>query len=180
MSERREESKREREYDEKVVEAGKSAAQAAIQFLDRHRGVLSSEQIRIIVRREKEIAEERYLESRGASRVNENFSRNPGMTLFVTTEGKNRAIVLCRDHDYPVSADQISSAPNGIWVLKFPKGIYIMSRGGAQFYQEGNMRNLDRSKKPFVLDYDDVLRVEGDSGELWQNRDYDWDGRPKK
>ncbi len=54
-----------------------------------------------------------------------------------------------------------------------------MGSGGASFYLEAS-EDLRQSEKPFALDYEDVVRVEGDADELWQNVHYNWDGTSKE
>lgn len=113
----------------------------------------------------------------------EDFSRQPGIRIYLTSDGIKRATDTFKRFNYSIPKTQ-SLLPN-LLVLSFPKGIYLMGREACQFYQdvsevwEGVSRGTPRlglANKPFLLPYTAVVRVEGKAGEFWQNWDFKWDG----
>ncbi|MBI2268398.1 MAG: hypothetical protein HYU80_03055 [Candidatus Blackburnbacteria bacterium] len=89
---------------------------------------------------------------------------------------------MCEREGYPITETQIEEVRPDLVALKLPRGVYSMGMGGAQFYQEANAdwKQSNRVDKPFALGYNDVVRIEGNANELWQNVNYNWDGTPKK
>ena len=89
---------------------------------------------------------------------------------------------MCEREGYAIPDTQIGEVTPDLAVLRLPRGVYGMGMGGAEFYQEANTdwEQSHRAEKPFALGYNDVVRIEGDANELWQNVNYQWDGAPKE
>lgn len=167
------------------VEAVASQTEGTVRgLLSRHKDLVAEGIAEQIVAREVSRAKEEYATQRLEGHANDNFSKTPGVTIYMTDEAKVAISALFeREGGYAISAEQWRSLPNDVWEVSFDKGIYSMGMGGCQFYQEAdanfNEGGRDKVRKPFTARYNDVIRVEGKSGELWQNVDYNWDGSPK-
>jgi len=113
-------------------------------------------------------------------RSNDNSSDQPGLTLYTNSNGKAYILRESSANDYPIEEDQFSRGDGAMWTLRLPEGTFLMGMGGCQFYVESP--DFEKTKKgnyPFGMHYEDVIRVEGDSGELWQNNYFNWDGTAK-
>jgi hypothetical protein len=159
------------------------ALQAELQareLLSRHPGLIAPEVVEMVAQREMGFAVQRYGESRFAGRANDNGSKKPGLTAYVTPEARDYVVEVFKREGYGVP--QIEEVTPELIAVRLPKGVYGMGLGGAQFFVDESDDNGDKRKaeKPFVLRYKDVVRVEGDADELWQNHDYNWDGTRKE
>lgn len=150
-------------------------------LLSGHSDLVSPETVDLIVQREVALALQDYGEKRLRGYANDDYSQQPGLTAYLTPQGRERVVEMCEREGYPIVDAQIEEVTTDLIVLRLPRGIYHMGGGGAQFYQEVNTdwKQLNEANKPFTLGYDDVVRIEGDANELWQNAYYQWDGTPK-
>ncbi|KKR49647.1 MAG: hypothetical protein UT84_C0022G0010 [Candidatus Curtissbacteria bacterium GW2011_GWA1_40_16] len=154
------------------------------ELLGRHQDLVAPSVAQQIIEREVSRAVQEYGAKRLEGRANDNYSKAPGVTIYMTNEAKVAISALFdREPGYSIPPEQWRSLPNNIWEVSFPRGIYSMGGGGCQFYQEADddfdRGRRDRVRRPFTAGYDDIVRVEGKSGELWQNANYNWDGTPK-
>lgn len=167
------------------VEAVASRTQSEVsELLGRHKDLIPEGVATQVVAREVTRAREEYASSRLEGHSNDNFSKTPGITIYMTDEAKVAISALFeRESGYTIPAAQWRPLPNGVWEVSFDRGIYSMGMGGCQFYQEAdanfNEGGRDKVRKPFTARYDDIVRVEGKSGELWQNVNFNWDGTAK-
>ena len=154
------------------------------EILSRHADLVAEGVVEQIVAREVSRSKEEYAAQRLEGHANDNNSKTPGITIYMTDEAKVAiAELFKREVGYSVPQEQWRSLPNNIWEISFTSGIYSMGMGGCQFYQEADANFMeggrDKVRRPFTARYDDIVRVEGKSGELWQNVNYNWDGTPK-
>lgn len=152
------------------------------ELLDRHQDLVAPGVAHQIIQREVSRATEEYGARRLEGHANDNFSKAPGMTIFMTDHAKASLVPIFEEAGYAVPAEQWQPSLNNTWSIAFPAGAYSMGMGGYSFYQEADP-DLDSGKgsrrKPFSTPYDSIIRVEGKSGELWQNVHFNWDGTPK-
>lgn len=167
----------------RVGEVGDNRETEIQELLSRHSDLITDNIANQIAMREAKRAREEYLKSRLEGHANDNISKAPGITIYVTDEAKAVLTSKFEQALYPVPKQAWKPIANGVWEISFAKGIYQMGFGGCQFYQEADddyfKGGSGNARLPFVARYDDVIRVEGDSGELWQNVNYSWDGTPK-
>lgn len=163
------------------TEVAKDAAQEARGFLGRHSSLVAPEVVDLIAHREGASALQEYGKRRLDGHANDNFSQKPGLTAYLKPQGREKVAAMCEREGYPIADTQIEEITPHLIAIRLPRGVYGMSMGGAQFYQEADTdwEQSGRAEKPFALDYNDVVRIEGDSNELWQNVNYRWDGIPK-
>lgn len=163
------------------TEVAKGAEQRARELLGRHPSLVAGEVVDLIAQREASLALQEYGKRRLDGHANDNFSHQPGLTAYLTPQGRKRVVAMCEREGYAVPNTQIEEVTPDLVALRLPRGVYGMGMGGAQFYQEASSdwEQSNRAEKPFALGYDDVVRIEGDANELWQNVNYQWDGTPK-
>jgi hypothetical protein len=167
-------------------EAGEKAVASARELLDRHRDLVGPTLIDFITSRESQRAEEAARKAREEGRMNDNNSKAPGLTAFITKAGyEGLTEALGRDDVGPYMEGYVGSMqpvdPEGaVYSLRLPSGTYGMGMGSCQFYGEASLGDgypTDR-ENPFTMPYDMVIRIEGDSGELWQNANFTPGGGP--
>lgn len=165
------------------VEVAQEAQEAARDLLNRHPGLVDPTIIELIALREGALALANYARNRREGHENDKSSRKPGITIYVTPETRRKVIERCEHGGYPVPSALMEEVTPTMWALRFQTGIYMAVGGGVQFHQETapnfQYGSYHMGTKPFALDYEEVIRVEGDDNELWQNLDYNWDGTPR-
>ena len=153
------------------------------ELLGRHKDLVAEGVTEQIVAREVSRARDEYAAKRLEGHANDNYSKTPGITIYMTGTAKEALAKVFEEGGYPVSDEQWKPLPNSVWEISFLTGTYGMGLGGCQFYQEADddfyKGGRDKVRKPFSTPYDSIVRVEGKSGELWQNVNYAWDGVPK-
>jgi hypothetical protein len=149
-------------------------------MLGRHRGVVSSSDIEKIAGEEAEREARKYIRDRRAGyKNNENNYGSQGLTLYLSSRVKEKLLRAFEGKGYPfMTADSFSRAEKGLWSLILPKGVYASGAGTMHIF--GEVTPNDVGQYPIMLDYAEVVRIEGDGGQLWQNSVMRWDGRPKK
>jgi hypothetical protein len=167
--------------------AGEEAANTANELLVRHIDLIGPTVIDFITGREFERASEAAKVARAEGRMNDNYSQAPGLTAFMTKsgfEGLSEAAKKDGKASYLsgyVAEMQPVDPGETVYSLRLPRGMYGMGFGGCTLYgeasAEGNQLHRDR---PFSMPYETVIRVEGDSGEIWQNADLQPDGTPRE
>jgi len=165
----------------KSTEVAKYAEQKARELLGRHPGLVITKVANLIAQREATLALQEYGKKRLDGYANDDYSQQPGLTAYLTPQSLKRVVKMCEQDGNRITNIQIEEVTINLIALRLPRGAYVMGGGGAQFYQEANTdwEQSHTADKPFLLDYNDVVRVEGDANELWQNINYQWDGTPK-
>lgn len=163
--------------------AGETAANAANELLIRHIDLIGPTLIDLIASREFERASEAAKVARAEGRMNDNGSRAPGLTAYFTKAGVDALREAAeKEEAAPYLAEYVTSMQpvdpeETVYSLRLPQGMYGMGLGGCQFYGEAAVDGVQlNSEKPFTTPYHVVVRVEGDSGEIWQNQDLTPDG----
>lgn len=169
-------------------EKADQAAAKAKELLDKHADLIDPETIARIEQREATSAYVAAQEARAEGRLNDDFSKAPGLTVFFTRagfEGFSKAVAEGNDERYRyldgyVAEMQPVDPEETVYSLRLDTGMYAMGFGGATFYGEASTAdNQLQRDKPFSAPYNMVVRVEGDSGELWQNAHLTPDGAPR-
>src|SRR3989344_2161281 len=165
----------------KSQEVAIRAEQSAREFLGKHADLIGQTVIDIVAQRESALALDKYGQRRLEGHANDNWSRKPGITVYVTPDAKEAVVRVFERENYPVTQEQIEAVNPNTWAFRFPRGVYGMGMGGCQLYLEASedWEKSNKAEKPFVLGYNDIVRVEGDANELWQDVNYQWDGTPK-
>ena len=165
----------------KSTEVAKGAEQRARELLGRHPSLVAKEVVDLIAQRESALALQEYGERRISGHANDNSSQQPGLTAYLTRQGRERVVEMCEREGYPIADTQIEEVTPDLVALRLPRGVYNMGMGGAQFYQEAraDWEQSYKADRPFTLAYNDVVRIEGNANELWQNVNYQWDETPK-
>lgn len=159
----------------------KRVASEVRELLERHSEFLGPELVRTISHREGIRAGNEYIHKLIEGRGNDNASKNPGVTIYLTDLGKIHLSGLLSREDYQISQDDLEDAGEHLTALRLPKGAYQAGGLGLRFQIEAsdNWHDIATAPYPFKLQYEHVVRIEGDSGELWQNDYYSVDGSPK-
>lgn len=163
---------------EQVIESKEKEVR---ELLARHTGLVSADTINQIVEKEIKATRDDYRRKRLEGKANDQWSyEKPGITVVVSTKVKDALLEICEKAAYP--RQEAEEVAEGIWYLKFPKGLYSAGGGGMQFYLEPGREKgqpMYKAKYPLATPYNDVIRVEGEGNYLWQNTNYNWDGTPK-
>jgi hypothetical protein len=169
------------------VEVAKRAEYRAKTFLNRHSDLIFQETANLIAQKEYDSALNNYLTRRENGLANDEESEKPGIIIYVSPiEAKNILDYVEKEYG-PVKKDQVKVYSEKLSSLRFPKGVFYMVDGGlgggmCQFYREQTTEDTmvsGRMKYPFAAKQENIVRIEGKAGELWQNPDYRWDGTPK-
>jgi hypothetical protein len=115
------------------------------------------------------------MEQRDAGLMNDEHSIAPGITALV----KDIDIeCLEKIKDAPFALEEVESPEGWLFRLSFPEGAYrlkkgVVELGGSAVFENGEIIGMSKhwSGAP-----DQIIRIEGHSGELWQNPDYYADG----
>lgn len=112
---------------------------------------------------------------------NTDFSVRPGMTVYVTPESRAKIARVNEKCGYdPLDVTYIT---DNIEALTYPDGVYGMGGlGGFELWQhatpsEDDTRGWKTRRNVVNGPYEMIIRVEGHSGEVWQNFDYSQEGR---
>ncbi|MBI2074205.1 MAG: hypothetical protein HYT83_00030 [Candidatus Levybacteria bacterium] len=108
-------------------------------------------------------------------RGNADSSMGPGMTVYVTPGGRDQLERVAQECGY----DGLNTRPvaEGIVAIDYPNGVYGTGLGGVELWQHAVSSNDDKSEwntrsMPTSMPCYLVIRIEGSSGEHWQNVDY--------
>lgn len=161
------------------IEAARKAEQRVRELFGRYPTLVAEEVANLIAQREGIFALKEYVERRISGRANDNSSQQPGLTAYLTRQGCEIVVEMCKLGGYPIADTQIEEVTPDLVALRLPRGIYNMGRGNAKFYleAEADWEQSREANKPFALGYNDVVRIEGDAAdEFWQNVNYNGDG----
>ena len=163
------------------AEVAEVAGQRARELLTRHLGLVAPEVVELIAQREAGLAGQEYVRRRNEGKANDDYSQRPGLIAYLTPQGCQKVVETCKKAGYAIVPTQFERVNRNLVALQLPRGVYSIGGGGAKFYQEASddWEFSNRAEKPFLLEYDDVIRIEGSADELWQNDTYQWDGTPK-
>jgi hypothetical protein len=175
-------------------QVGDAAAYHAGEFLKEYVGVgkpISQEGYEAILAAERERAETKYRAHREAGLANEEISQAPGLTALLRLRpdsGGRDKRVFDLIPDQPAfsspSIEQISEVDEntGLFALRLPEGVYH-SDNFMHFLTKGNVwagKIRGEREDSFALFDFQVVRIEGDNGELWQNPGYTPDGTKRE
>lgn len=121
---------------------------------------------------------------------NETYSTVPGIKIYTSSSG----LLYVTDSDkFPeaeLSRSDFQEIGHNAWLLELPTGIFAQGgiRGVAGEEMTFNQTTYETKNSPktsgqFNIPLADLYRIEGTSGnppDLWQNRHYTWDFRPRR
>jgi hypothetical protein len=139
--------------------------------------VLDSETLEAFLEHEYRDKKADYLKKREEGRANDKESKAPGITVYVTLEGAEIVAKMCALKNYRVLDEEVATQSDSVVSIEFPTGTYRMDDLTAEFWAKEDKDG--KPTKSFPLPYEAIIRVEGDSGELWQNKRFNWDGTQK-
>lgn len=164
-------------------EIGRRAELNAKNLFERNSAFIDPRTGEIVAEREKELAVQKYLEKRKAGLANDLNSKEPGMTLCVTQEGKERLEKIGKRRKFDVTFRQTVETRPDEYLVEFPTGIFaetfLEGFFAAETYQAKKHGAFESTKKRFNLRNEFIIRIEGKHGELWQNPNFNWDGSKK-
>ncbi len=168
--------------------AADQAIEAAGKFLGRHRDLVATGVAAMIFSRERDRVYDETMTARIEGNLNDDYSLAPGLVVFFTQAGHD---VLCQaavreaqkaPHLAAYAAALQPTEDGTAYWLDMPFGTYSMGggRGGCRFYGEVDMveGRVIGGRDPINMGYDEILRIEGYSGEFWQNRNFTPQGTP--
>jgi len=169
------------ERTERLAEQAVQASEQAARRFWISVGLQSEVQILAALARTHESVRQTIRELRETGLYNDNSSLKPGLAAYLTPEGKTIA-----EDTYPAPSpyhqfEPVEETP-GVFKIELPFGGYIAGAGSVTLYGQAQIDasgNFIFHKKPVNLGYPSVVRVEGYSGELWQNWSLLPDGSPK-
>lgn len=164
----------------KSVEVARRAEEEIRSILSKHKDLIPNKTVDLIAQRQAAAALIEYRERRIRGLANDDSSQEPGLTAYLTSQGRDRIVALCLSKGYPIPEKHFQEITQEVVALRLPKGIYEMGGGGCLFHQEADAVNDDNARKPFSAGYHEIVRIEGDANELWQNVNYTWKGTPRK
>jgi len=110
------------------------------------------------------------------------ISTAPGMNVYLTDSGFSNVSMSVRELEYEHfgyaldKAEQAEQDDAVISKLRLHNGIYQVVLGGLQLYGVGIIvpdgSQVRGISEPLGLAYDDTIRLQGDRGEYWQNRNF--------
>lgn len=159
-------------------EAGQSAIAAAQEFLDRHADLIDHDAAAMIKDREFATAYKDVETGRQEGRLNDECSEAPGLTLFLTGDAvaRLRERAVERTEEAPYLAGYVTAIepvdPDGtVHSLRLPMGEYAVPSGMGAIQIHGIVvpERSPSLHHPILLGLEEVVRVEGDSGEVWQS-----------
>jgi hypothetical protein len=167
---------------ELAMEAGSKAADQAGALLGRYVELVDPNVAERIEAEEFNRSFGATLEARESGRLNDTFSTAPGITIFMTREGFEGAKETAGDDseymgDYLATVEMMDEEGR-LYALRLPEGGFYASMGFT-FYGETTVDDLPlNGEKPFQFPTEAIVRVEGDTGDLWQNVNFQPDGTP--
>jgi hypothetical protein len=130
------------------------------------------------------------LERRRVGDMNNDMSAAPGITIYLrdyevekngTQPEQLGRIAQQADRPELAALEPAEGMVSGCYKLEFPTGAYSAGMGGFNIYShatEEGIRTWSGLDLAFSTGYPFVVRIEGHSGELWQNWGYNPDGSP--
>lgn len=160
------------------VETIKNRARGiAERILERNSDLIEPDLASVIASREGHEAARKYLEKRKSGFANDGYSKGLGMTIYLTQEGKTKLEKIDKRKHLNISINLEKAMYGQSYSVEFSTGTFGMPDEGALF--AGATTKAGRARKIFYLEYEHVIRVEGKHGELWQNSNFELDGRKK-
>lgn len=155
----------------KSDEVARRARATAERILRRNNFLIDHNTSDAIAENEEALARQKYLEKRATGLANDFHSKEPGITIYLTREGKLILETIGKRQKFntPFEPSPELPFPNKFSV-EFPTGIFSAPPEQWVFFA------AERTKKRFMLSKDLVVRIEGKHGELWQNPNFNWDG----
>jgi hypothetical protein len=187
-------SKAEVRTQEIVEHVGEAAARRVKEFLREYVGEgkpLSEEGLAEIVAAEREKAAAVYRMQREAGLANDEVSQTPGLTALLKLQphsnGRDRRVfdlVPIQPEFSSPSIEEVKELDENtrLFALSLPEGVYHVDNF-MYFYTKGRVfagEVRGERDDSFALYPHQVVRVEGEGGELWQNPDYNPDGTKRE
>ncbi len=145
-------------------------------MLKRHSGLIGPEIVDLISQREGKKAAEDFISARLGGLANDNSSERPGLVLYVKPEVKDEIVEKRKERGEIIADAQIIEINPNLFSIIFPDIRYTESVGAVLFYKVAGEQDISH----MALDFDKIVRIEGYKNELWQNRDYNWNGTTKQ
>ena len=181
---------------ERAAEVGRRAEFKARSFLDEYSGddsILSTEQADAIAAAEREKAAHKFLEERIAGLHNDKTNREPGITAIVTFHVKQRAeeVLGTTQGSFLAPSFEDLKGEDGelltadgelLMTMRLHQGWYEELTTGIRFFAEATCavdQRVIAGGDNFGVSQMGVVRIEGDSGEYWQNPHLNLDGSRK-
>ena len=153
----------------------KSAIKKAREFLIPHLGTITPSQLHQIAHDEGALALENYKSKRYEGELFDLQSREPGISLFAPLETvehiRNYYLLI---HDIKLAGKVETQVNERLWKMDLKNGTYRLVARWVEVKVDADW------KHQVIVENNQVVRIEGKSGELWQNKSYAWDGTPKK
>jgi len=171
-------------------QAAWSAAQLLVEYVSDEGTPLSREGYGAILAAEREKAAAKFIEEREAGLYNNETSEAPGLTAILRlrpdNEGRDRRaldlVPVQPEFNSPSIEDMGEIDENTrLFALTLPEGVYHADNF-MSFYAKGEVwggKIRGEGDDSFSLFPFQVVRIEGYSGELWQNPEYHPDGTKK-
>ena len=169
-----------------AARVGESAFWVRVYDLKRHveQGRLDPDVLFEIASVEEQEAQEKYKAERDAGKHNDLMSEYPGLTALIKPQVKEQYISWIK----PITGgtisftdptfEEVGSIDNPLLQMRLAEGVFSIEENGiamnffveAVTYNGTVMRGKEGTK--FRASKWDVVRIEGDAGELWQNPGY--------
>jgi hypothetical protein len=161
----------------KSSEIAQKAREEAAAVLAFGSGLITKRNAGLLIGRFAERRVSDYLQARRDGDENDSGTLNPGITIFVTPDQKSSFL------EHGILGDPFEEESRGLWSTYYPTGMfyYVPDKGIFRFARgerhKFGFSNGDGAIGAFTLGHDDLVRVEGDDGTLWQNCNFKPDGR---
>src|SRR3990172_2158458 len=106
------------------TEVAKGAEQKTRELLGRHQSLVAPEVVDLIAQRESALALQEYGKRRLDGHANDNSSQQPGLTAYLTPQGRERVVEMCEREGYTIPDTQIEEVTPDLLALRLPKGVY--------------------------------------------------------
>lgn len=184
----------EKKFEQRTQEIAQERASEEVEkvreVFDRHAEFLGPKLIATLVQRDYESVFKATTEKRNEGRLNDNFSVNPGVRVIV-----NSAAMSMRNGGTPIeelfkvqevgeiyveALKPAEGMPEGFHEFYLPDGTYgMVAENDCQIWGIKAPRGSGEAHRfPMSLNPGFIVRMEGDSGELWQNPGLQPDGSP--
>lgn len=161
-------------------QAGEDAASRVHNALREYGDVVTPEQIEAIKAKKYTLAFEAMKRAREDGRHFDMYSSAPGVRVIMTEIACDHLLDLfARQQDLGQYSGNIRALDisEGLYELRLDAGTFFVAFGECQMHGHVTYdgKTFDKVSDPFIIPIDEVLRIEGDSGEVWQNTSFDFE-----
>lgn len=154
------------------------AESAARNIFRRHMDYLGPQLVKLMLDNEIEMARQEWLD-RESGFYNNTRSTEPGLTIFANVDVMPGIIGSAASRNFRIDDDAVAQVGR-LHAFHLQTGVYWAAGGGIAIDPDPGPDWKTLSAWPgFSLGYDEVVRIEGNAGEVWQNENYTWDGNLK-